>query len=123
MDSKVFYGVVSWCLWFALEDFSIKNVKQIRMYICISLISINKFWKDIQKVKILTLMVVILFCFILFLVKGWGNGERKDGGKFSKVCLCIHFFNVFLLNKVNIFTIRKLLQSWTDQEWENKINL
>lgn len=92
-----------------------KSLK-IRIYICISLIYMNKSWKDIEK---LIMVTPYDSSFYFILSEGTERMGKEKIEEISKICLYINFLNIFLFNKVNIFRIRKL-QSLTDQEWKIK---
>lgn len=66
------------------------KVVKLRIYICIFLMDINKFWRDIEKI----IMVVIyggLFYFMLFVVRGMRDEESKDGRIFKVMFVCKFF--------------------------------
>lgn len=66
------------------------KVVKLRIYICISLMDTNKFWRDIEKI----IMVAIyggLFYSMLFVVRGMRDEESKDGRIFKAMSVCKFF--------------------------------
>lgn len=64
-----------------------KSLK-IRIYICISLIYMNKSWKDIEKLIMLT---TYGSSFYFILSEGTERMGKEKIEEFSKICLYIHF--------------------------------